>query len=148
MTAGDVLPDYIEPIVGWRAWAVVPGPLLASPVMRRTVWQPRERFEAVCAARHEVPHPECRCGIYAAASREQLADLRYPEYNLAVSDVVVVGEIKLWGGVIPGEQGWRAQFAYPRRLLIPYECWRLAKPLSARYGVPTSISNTYRLKEA
>jgi hypothetical protein len=31
---------------------------------------------------------------------------------------VVIGRVKLWGKVIPGEWGWRAQYAYPSSLLI------------------------------
>ena len=30
----------------------------------------------------------------------------------------VVGRVKMWGKVIPGEHGWRAQYAYPAELFI------------------------------
>ena len=73
--------------------------------------------------------------------------MHYGNYDLWASHVVVVGEVSLWGGVIPGSQGWRAQYAYPRKLLVPYECWQLAKPLRDDYQVLVKLANTFRLKE-
>jgi hypothetical protein len=29
-----------------------------------------------------------------------------------------LGTVKMWGKVIPGERGWRAQYAYPSELFI------------------------------
>jgi hypothetical protein len=31
----------------------------------------------------------------------------------------VLGEVKLWGTVVEHELGWRAQFAYPKSLVLP-----------------------------
>ena len=31
----------------------------------------------------------------------------------------VVGQVQLWGKVIPGSRGWRAEFAYPAALFAP-----------------------------
>jgi hypothetical protein len=41
-----------------------------------------------------------------------------------MSDVMVVGEVALWGHVVVHERGWRAEFAYPKRLLLFTPPWR------------------------
>jgi hypothetical protein len=140
------VPDYAGVTIGWRAWTIEPGPVLAS-VVHRAVWPPRERMEATCHRKHAVPDPACRCGIYAAASPEHLNEMGYPDHDISAARVVIAGEVALWGGLIPGEQGWRSQYAYPHRLYVPYEYWRLAKPLREDYGVPIRLANTFQLKE-
>jgi hypothetical protein len=47
----------------------------------------------------------------------------------------VVGTVSLWGQVIRASDGYRAQYAYPRRLVVPGPA-RLAAKVAARYGVP------------
>jgi hypothetical protein len=67
-------------------------------------------------------------------------------YQLYRADTfVVIGSVALWGGVIPGEQGWRAQYAYPRKLLVPYEIPLVAAALKEEYGVPVRLANTLSL---
>jgi hypothetical protein len=63
-------------------------------------------------------------------------------------DFVVLGEVSMWGGVIEGTQGWRAQYAYPRRLLVPFEAWRQGAVLRTAYGVPVELANTLALVPA
>ena len=138
-------PDYAEVVVGWRAWIVGPGPVLLS--MNGTPWEPGEKLSAECGKSHDVPDESCSCGIYSAGSCSTLSAMTYGDYNLKRSDVRVVGEVSLWGGVIPAEWGYRAQLAYPKRLFVPYEGWRLAKPLRERYGVPVKLANIYELSK-
>jgi hypothetical protein len=95
---------------------------------------------------HAVPDPKCGCGLYAARTLQHLAGMPYHLYY--EDEFVVLGEVALWGGVIPGTLGWRAQYGYPRRLLVPFEAWRLVKPLRDAYGVPVELSNTLALGEA
>ena len=54
-----------------------------------------------------VPHPGCSCGIYA------LDDPR----NLPPGDLY--GKVKLWGRIVRGGRGARAQHGYPSVLHIP-----------------------------
>jgi hypothetical protein len=68
-----------------------------------------------------------------------------PYHVYSEDNFVVVGEVAMWGGVIPGTQGWRAQYGYPRQLLVPFEAWRLAAGLRADYGVPITLTNTLAL---
>jgi len=57
---------------------------------------------------------------------------------------VIAGQVALWGGIVPGQHGWRAQFAYPHKLLVPYSRWKIAKAVAAAYGVPFQLYNLER----
>jgi hypothetical protein len=43
--------------------------------------------------------------------------------------------------VIEGSQGWRAEYAYPTALYVPFETFSVAKPLQEAYGVPVKLLN-------
>ncbi len=36
---------------------------------------------------------------------------------------LVAGKVALWGSVIPGDRGWRAEFAYPQTLVFIDKPW-------------------------
>jgi hypothetical protein len=55
------------------------------------------------------------------------------------------GQVALWGKVIEGEDGYRAEFAYPKALYVSYLNYRLVEPLSV-YGVPVRVLNPYKKK--
>lgn len=130
---GFAVPDAIEPIVAWRFWRVGSGDrLLRSLTGRHQRWEPGRALEARCRFddvdrsewRYQVvsgfspdPHPApaegCTCGLYAARSLEHLR--AQPLFGLSRT---VVGQVSLWGKVIPGQHGFRAQFAYPTRLSV------------------------------
>lgn len=125
------VPDSATPILAWRTWKIDSGQL-GSPT-RDCLWPAGAKLEAKCiftlqdAARRLMqsykdiygidfldPHDshgsspcdDCLCGIYALKDPEEIFNYRG----------VVFGEVKLWGKVIEGEKGYRAQFAYPSRL--------------------------------
>lgn len=140
---GLVIPDKVGVEVGWRAWSVpeIGDVLLHSLVQSGAVWQPRQPIAATCDRRgHDPPDGGCSCGIYAAKTLAHLQEMRYVAFG---DSVVVVGEVGLWGRVIAGTQGWRAQFAYPRCLLVPYAHWRFVRPLRAAYGIPIRLGNVF-----
>jgi hypothetical protein len=137
------IPDIAGVVVGWRAWEVGGDPPRLHSIVQQTAWNPHERIEADCHKDHDVPDPQCSCGLYAARTLDHLSEMSYHLYS--DDDFVIVGEVAMWGGVIEGTQGWRAQFAYPRRLLIPFEAWRLAAGLRDIYGVPVELRNTLAL---
>jgi hypothetical protein len=154
-------PDYIEPVVGWRAWLVseVEGmPRLDGVVFHRP-WEPGRPLVAEClqfrgrplrpwrrrAPDHGAPGLECRCGIYAATEAGQA--LRYarpgwlPEPVRRRTLLRVFGRVSLWGRVVECEQGWRASHAYPQRLLVPARgaaSEEIAGALEV-YGVPVEL---------
>jgi hypothetical protein len=113
------IPDYISPVVGHRVWRWDETGLKS---LNGEPWLPGQHLEARCrvapAARHmaeaanEVPHRKCTCGIYAAQNSKHLRQLGYASYG-------VCGEVYLWGAVVEHTLGWRAQFAYPKDLILP-----------------------------
>ncbi|HEV2592653.1 MAG TPA: hypothetical protein VGU02_12255 [Gaiellaceae bacterium] len=146
---------YLDPVVGWRFWRVQRIQTLANAATRYRlcaagkngrpkVWQPKTATVAHCSdwsARHEAPHPNHSCGIYA------YSDLVDAERHLAVmeafaqnadkqtptSDAWALGRVSLWGRVVECEKGWRAQFAYPYTLTI----------FTGRSGLVSQITDDY-----
>jgi hypothetical protein len=161
-------PDYIEPIIAWRAWLVVDdeGEIRLSSLVYKNVWVPRCELVASCQRRvfcfprvwrkkpseHPAPTEECRCGIYGARDAEHATSyltndlwrdepLRWPLLHRAI------GRVLLWGSVVESEKGWRASHAYPERIYLPTrsesgealpQLGELAAALSA-YGVPVKL---------
>lgn len=119
------IPDYISPVVGYRVWqwnATGLNSLNGEP------WLPGRALAAGCraAARgtiigcakavhgpHELPHWDCTCGVYAAKNLEHLRQFGYEGRGIH-------GEVYLWGTVVEHKLGWRAQFAYPKSLFLPF----------------------------
>ena len=106
--------DHISPIVGYRCWKWN-GTKLVS--LNDEAWPPGKSLVADCKhsnGRHQPPHKGCECGIYAAKSPEQLKGMEHV-------DPLISGEVNLWGTVVEHEFGWRAQYAYPKSLILPLE---------------------------
>jgi hypothetical protein len=146
-----IVPDYVEPVVAWRAWYVVDGGLSTSlsSVVHRTQWPRRTPLVATCRrlrigiwpfkrTTHDAPAENCTCGIYAGrldALRQYL-----PDCFVAREPLPVVGRVLLWGTVHEHELGWRASHAYPQVLYVPVRRFdarseRLLHELRG-YGVP------------
>jgi hypothetical protein len=64
-----------------------------------------ERATKLQVPEHQSPLESCSCGIYALK-----------ETSRCLGDIY--GEVYLWGKVIEHEDGWRAQFAYPRSFVV------------------------------
>lgn len=83
---------------------------------------------------HESPGEDCRCGIYGARDLRALRSHPLVGYRFTVA-----GEVLLWGKLIRGELGYRAQYAYPKSLYValrsPQRRARAIDALTA-YGVP------------
>jgi hypothetical protein len=117
------IPDYISPIVGYRVWRWNAAGLKS---LNSESWLAGKPVVADCriamsgtAARHakevhKLPQLDCTCGIYASKSLHHLRRTGYMQYG-------IVGEVHLWGLVVEHTFGWRAQFAYPKTLLLPFE---------------------------
>jgi preprotein translocase subunit YajC len=115
------IPDYISPVVAYRVWRWDDTGLKS---LNGEQWLPDRPVEARCrvapAARHvlvmdgakEVPNRNCTCGIYAAKNIEHLRQIGYANCGIC-------GEVYLWGTVVEHRLGWRAQFAYPKSLVLP-----------------------------
>jgi hypothetical protein len=153
--AGFTAPDVIGTVEGWRAWRVKLAPPLFGTVpklMSATYnywWTPRVKARAECSKctdpdpksdRH-VPGTFCTCGFYSAKTLTHLRSMGYHAYMENSEHTSVVGQLANWGRVIEGSQGWRAEFAYPAVMFIPFEAWRLRRPLMRAYGVPVKLLN-------
>jgi hypothetical protein len=153
--AGFTAPDVIGTVEGWRAWRVkleAPRfgtvPKLMSASMNYW-WTPRVKARAECkrcndpdpASHNHIPGTSCTCGFYSAKTLDHLRSMGYHSYHEHGSDTSVVGQLANWGRVIEGSQGWRAEFAYPAVMFVPFEAWRLRQPLMRAYGVPVKLLN-------
>lgn len=130
-------PDFIEPVIGYRAWRVDRDARLGAWT-GRTAWTSgvnRARCLAVPLGglrppRHPAPDPDCMCGLYALNDR---GDAR-----LALGDVW--GAIAAWGSVQVHRTGFRAELACVVALAADEAAdaerrWRL-EAVARAYGVP------------
>ena len=138
-----------EPIVGWRQWNFMYPHFLAN-LGNDTIYVPREKIEAHCEpystigtsvlrkdhSEQQAPHLTCMCGIYAYKEKPRLLrEIR----NIYSGLRLVYGEINLWGKVIEHEDGYRAQFGYPKRLWCTPAIEPLAGWIGYVYGVPCGV---------
>ncbi|HXF71494.1 MAG TPA: hypothetical protein VNO79_02660 [Actinomycetota bacterium] len=164
------VPDRVGVVLACRAWrwrppSEAPGGPLRS-IAKGTDWPALRRLEAACieplqpwtawggvgvrrpVSPHQAPHIDCECGIWGLGSPEILLH-QHPSQDY------VYGTVALWGAVVVGQRGWRAQYAYPQALVRaalpePATVWlralrgaelsRVGPPpleeLAATYGVP------------
>ena len=138
-----------EPFVGWRLWNFLYPHFLAN-LGNDTIYVPREKIEAHCEqystpgtlvlrkdhSEQPAPHLTCMCGIYAYKEKPRLlGEIR----NIYSGLRLVYGEINLWGKVIEHEDGYRAQFGYPKRLWCTPAIEPLAGWIGYVYGVPCEV---------
>lgn len=110
------LPSITTPVVGWRAWQLSwSGGLLHSLSANgyghgAASWPARRTFVATCHREkdHISPGPGCSCGIYAGKTELQITPS---------AAEMVWGQVALWGRVLEQDDVYRAQFAYPVRLI-------------------------------
>lgn len=78
-------------------------------------WPPGRVLKAVCVeVGHPAPADRCNCGLYANPDLQALR-----EHGLCLApDVIVLGQVALWGKVVDDEPSLRAEFAYPARLSL------------------------------
>lgn len=143
-------------IVGYRTWGLSrsypDGCRLVSSYCARP-WEPFRRAEAGCLGNpwlsvgvfldalagvpgaHSAAPPDrsCHCGIYAYRDKVALPMATEPRR------LVVAGEVSLWGRVLVCPFGYRAQYAYPRRLVVEGGDQRVANSLELAYGVPCEV---------
>lgn len=89
-----------------------PAPPKTLPHRGEWVWQSKP-------TRHgPAPEERCSCGLYA---------VRTTNLALGRSSGDVLGAVSLWGKIVPGQDGWRAEFGYPAEIF--------AEPLRKRRGL-------------
>jgi len=126
------IPDYISPIVAYRTWQ---WDALGLRSLNEEQWFPGEPLAATCRANHgcqRSPCPTCTCGVYAAKNFDHLRRIGYANYGIH-------GETYLWGMVVEHTLGYRAQFAYPKNLVLPLDTIRF-KMAEAEARLQTLLS--------
>ena len=141
-------PDFFEPLVAWRVWAVEreDGAARLRSLYRPSIWPVGIPLVARCQSRrfrlwrrtlHEAPESTCTCGIYA------VPPYYIPKRSGALPPgcTPVIGQVSLWGDVVECERGWRAGFAYPARLYVPSVCVGAEETAAdlEDYGVPVRL---------
>jgi hypothetical protein len=153
MTAAlSVAPEanYIEPVVGWRCWRILPFERLDSSSTYRLcavgtfgipkLWQPRQANVAVCSAfksDHEAPWPGHECGIWAFDRREDAFRRMVVWMQTQGRELAgwACGQVSLWGRVVEHEKGWRAQFAYPYTIEVEAHSASVAETIRDEYAI-------------
>ena len=119
------IPDYVSPIVAYRTWQ---WDALGLRSLNNERWLPNHCLAAACRRGHggwnvadgkaapldghEAPQDGCSCGVYAAKDFTYLRNSGYADFG-------VHGEVYLWGKVVEHRFGWRAQYAYPKSVVLP-----------------------------
>lgn len=165
---GVRVPDIVGDVLGWRAWyltwlapsggrhRIAAGDAASfewpdgweirlesqsyGGARANSLWIPGEWNVAQCAGGnpHVAPDESCRCGFYAARTREHLLTMSYHHYKPGERPVAM-GQVQMAGKVIPASNGFRAMKVRPRCILVPYEFWQYVKPLDAAYGAHVSV---------
>jgi hypothetical protein len=130
--AGDVAPDLIVPIVGFRQWRLGDGVLTSMYDSGR--W-PEASIAARCDRGHgesEVPVKDCTCGVYAYYDP-------CPRTASAATPDLVGGAVVLWGRIEAHQYGMRAKHARIVALALPISRGRKRRAVieaAERLGVP------------
>src|SRR3954451_22975634 len=126
-------PDFVEAVVGYRAWHIEDDGLLRPWTFTALPWQPGAN-RAVCAreVRHEPPVADCMCGLYALTDpADRRLDFRADQ---------AVGAIAAWGDLEVHRTGFRAEQACVTALALPdragFEQRAALARAAERYGVP------------
>jgi glycine cleavage system H protein len=135
MAAGDEhgAPDFVQAVVGYRAWHLEDDGTLRPWTFSALPWDPGVN-QAVCArdVRHAAPVEDCMCGLYALTDpADRRLDFRADQ---------AVGAIAAWGDMEVHRTGFRASHACVTALALPdgagYEMREALARAARRYGVP------------
>ena len=139
--------NLTEALVGWKSWGWNSGRKELTSAFHQP-WEPEVAAKAFCPnpiRGHgfpglrkqqlrcpEVPAFQHSCGIYAVDNVED------------VQDGYILGEVYGWGRYVRGEQGWRAQFAYPKCFHLREGQALLIEHLK-QYHVPIFVKQEVRM---
>jgi len=119
-----------EPVVGWRAWALDNGKL--KSVFTGTAWEPRKPLWS-------YNYDGQTLGIHCWKTQGQAF-----EYAKGVPGCY--GPVYLWGKIAEHEEGYLAEFAYPKALVMLRESDPLTiMELEWDYGVSVTIEEEFMI---
>ncbi|MDX6728826.1 MAG: hypothetical protein QOK49_3631 [Baekduia sp.] len=126
-------PDYLEAVIGYRAWHADDDGLLRPWTFTALAWEPGVNA-ATCArdVRHAPPVSDCMCGLYALTDpADRRLDFRADQ---------AVGAEAAWGDMEVHRSGFRAEHACIVALALPgragHEQRVALEQAAERYGVP------------
>ena len=107
------VPTFLDYLVGERRWDIVlknDKIFLGSIILRGCIWPYMEPLKAICVEPGHSKHPDfvSSCGVYAYKYIKPASPL------LGICRGSLYGSVYLWGRVIEHEDGYRAEFAYPK----------------------------------
>ena len=124
-------PDFVEPVVGFRAWRVDGGVLVPWSAGAAGAWEPGVNNARCLYKQHPAPATTCSCGLYALASADD--ERLRPQHE-------AVGAIVAWGDVELHRTGFRAEHAAIVALALPESCSARheddLRKAAHRYNVP------------
>ena len=112
-------------VEGYRAWSVgrVAGEFRLFPFFAKregSAPYPRGVATACCDVEywegepHRSPDASCSCGLYAFWTLDE-----GERYRASMRHASLLGRIEAWGKVLPGEKGFRSEFAMVSTLITP-----------------------------
>ncbi len=123
--------ETAEVIVAWRAWTWIDvgSRIILRSLNAKTLWPWAEPASADKLTADTLTVD----GIHAFKTEAQAK---------SYAANTVWGEVSLWGRVIEHDLGYRAEFAYPRTLIVPAtipDAAGLARKLAASYGIEARV---------
>ncbi len=137
---------YTQPILAWRMWKMN-GDSLESLHFGLSPWSRKARWCAACCYKCPkalLPQKHCTCGIYSRKdidfafwrSSRGSPSLADPAGILGILPTVL-GLVYLWGNIVEGTDGYRAQYAYPAKLFVVDNLYESEITAIAKaYGIP------------
>lgn len=129
------VPDFIGYLHGFRRWRAIvcKDDVWLESLVSRERWVPGSLpdgtayLSAFCpnagiGAHREPPDESCNCGIYAWKDEFYLWNEGYEPVERrgdGVVEVVVAGEVQMWGKFMGAERGYRCQHARIYALEVP-----------------------------
>ncbi|MDX1608434.1 MAG: hypothetical protein R3251_04450 [Candidatus Spechtbacterales bacterium] len=137
-------PDSFKPLVGYRVWRLYnPFPVLYAGALRNSIAWTTGTTEAMCINEkaHKAPAEDCDCGIYALVDMWSIMSRYKPSYHITSEDTTykILGSVVLWGKIVPGDKGYKAQKAAVAALYVPKNMEEIPAAIEEAaqiYGVP------------
>jgi hypothetical protein len=137
------IPDYLEPLIGWRLWAGYNTQGFLKALVSDHYWVPSKPAESLCThCKHpDLPKMNNNSGFYSFKNVAEL--VKQTQDGRWIYNTQIVGQVYLWGRIVVCEFGYRSQFAYPKALLVSTE--QEKDDLEKVWHIPIEVGNIRQL---
>lgn|SRR5262245_1177049 len=145
------IPDYFESLVGWRLWSSFdPNTGGLKALANNYYWMPGKTLAARCDSCGSPAKPAFNnhVGMYAFKNLLELVKQDgggFTSSRWSVHGSPIVGQVYLWGTILDCEFGYRAQFAYPKALLIQHITDEHLQMLRKLWRIPVDKGNIHEI---